>query len=113
MNRRCVIALLGGMAAAWPMAARAQQPALPVIGFLHSASAAAYTRLVASFRKGLNEAGYSEGQNVAIEFRCGEGRNERLLALAAELVHRLSDPSIPENPLAFLRAPHARVVVQL
>jgi ABC-type uncharacterized transport system substrate-binding protein len=61
---------------------------MPVIGFLHSASAAAYTGLVAAFRKGLSEAGYSEGQNVAIEFRWGEGRNERLPALAVELVRR-------------------------
>ena len=61
---------------------------MPVVGFLHSSSATAYTGLVASFRKGLSEAGYSEGQNVAIEFRWAEGRNERLPALAAELVHR-------------------------
>ena len=88
IRRRAFITLLGGAAATWPLVAWAQQPTLPVVGLLHSASAAAYTGLVAAFRNGLSEAGYSEGQNVAIEFHWGEGRNERLPLLAAELVRR-------------------------
>src|SRR6516165_10271092 len=87
IKRREFITLLGG-AAAWPLGAHAQQAAMPVVGYLHSGSAEASSALVAAFRKGLSEAGFVEGQNVALEFRWAAGQEDRLREMAADLVRR-------------------------
>jgi putative tryptophan/tyrosine transport system substrate-binding protein len=102
VKRRDFVTLLGGAAVAWPLAAGAQQPAMPVIGFLSSASPQSYAHVVAAFHQGLKEVGYVEGQDIAIEYRWAEEQYHRLPVLAAELVRRqVTVIATTDSPSAF------------
>jgi putative tryptophan/tyrosine transport system substrate-binding protein len=112
VKRREFITLLGGAAAAWSFAARAQQPAMPVIGFLGAATPSAWSKWVAAFLQRLRELGWIEGRTVAIEYRWGEGRNERFAEITAEFV-RLKVDVIVTSGIAALAAKQATSVIPI
>jgi len=97
MQRRRFLTVLGGVAAVWPVVARSQQPNLPIVGFLHGAS---YAPFIAGFSQGLNEAGFTEGKNVSVEYRWAEGHYDRLIDLAADLVRRSVSVIVANTPAA-------------
>jgi putative tryptophan/tyrosine transport system substrate-binding protein len=113
MNRRSFITLLGGAAAAWPLAARAQQPAMPVIGFIVAGTPLSHGQWVAAFVQRLRELGWIEGRTIAIEYRWGEGRNERFAEIAAEFVRRKVDVIVTSATAAVVVAKQATSVIPI
>jgi putative tryptophan/tyrosine transport system substrate-binding protein len=113
MRRREFIALFGGAAAAWPLAARAQQPPMPVVGFLSSGSPAPLRQQVAAFREGLKEAGYVEGQNVTVEYGFAEGQLDRFPVLVSDLVRRQVSVLVVTSNTGALVAKHATSTIPI
>src|SRR6516165_700472 len=113
MRRREFISLIGGATAAWPLAARAQQPATPVIGFLSSLSQAQTSHMVAAFQRGLGETGHVEGRNVGIEYRFADGQYDRLPAIAGDLVRRPVSLILAAGPPAALAAKVATTTIPI
>src|SRR3954452_7168778 len=113
MQRRRFITLLGGAAATWPLSVRAQQKAIPVIGYLNTGSPDTNPPLLAVFRQGLSETGYVEGQNLAVEYRWAAGHYHRLAALAADLVGRKVDLIVASSPPSALAAQSATSTIPI
>ena len=111
MRRREFISLVGGTAAAWPLAAGAQQPAMPVVGFMMAGSRAALRDEITAFEAGLKELGFVEGQNLALEYRFAEGQFERFPAFASDLIHRRASVIAASSPQAALAAKQATATI--